>query len=80
MPPKRRKSLKLYILVTDASIGRLLAQDNESNRGQSIFYLSLNINLAEINYTTVENLCLPLFFAATKLRHYMLPLETQIIV
>ncbi|CAL9004531.1 unnamed protein product [Prunus brigantina] len=35
--------------------------------------------MAELNYSPVEKLCLALYFAATKLRHYMLPSVVQII-
>ncbi|CAL8992965.1 unnamed protein product [Prunus brigantina] len=35
--------------------------------------------MAELNYSPIEKLCLALYFAATKLRHYMLPSVVQII-
>ncbi|XP_070677860.1 uncharacterized protein [Malus domestica] len=38
-----------------------------------------NLNPPEINYSAVEKLCLAVFFAASKLRHYMLPSVTQVI-
>ncbi|CAL2238765.1 unnamed protein product [Prunus armeniaca] len=55
------------------SIGCLLAQNNESEREQAVHYLSRTLNMAELNYSPIEKLCLALYFAATKLRHYMLP-------
>ncbi|KAM2611622.1 hypothetical protein TB2_031682 [Malus domestica] len=79
VPPRRGKPLKLYISVAEKSIGCLLAQDNDAGREQAIFYLSQNLNQPEINYSAVENLCLALFFSASKLRHYMLPSVTQVI-
>ncbi|KAM1016895.1 hypothetical protein ACFX2A_047517 [Malus domestica] len=70
-PPRRGRPLKLYICVADELIGCLLAQDNDAGREHAIFYLSRNLNLSEISYSAVEKLCLALFFAASKLRHYM---------
>ncbi|KAM2225165.1 hypothetical protein ACFX1X_019424 [Malus domestica] len=78
VPPRRGKPLKLYISAAEASIGCLLAQDNDAGREQAIFYLSRNLNQPEINYSAVEKLCLAVFFAASKLRHYMLPSVTQV--
>ncbi|KAB2604490.1 hypothetical protein D8674_039251 [Pyrus ussuriensis x Pyrus communis] len=77
VPPRHGRPPKLYISVPDEYIGCLLAQDNDAGREQAIFYLSQNLNSLEINYSSVEKLCLTLFFAVTKLRHYMLPSVTQ---
>ncbi|CAL2265841.1 unnamed protein product [Prunus armeniaca] len=79
MPPKRGKPLRLYISASEGSIGCLLAQNNESEREQAVHYLSRTLNMAELNYSPIEKLCLTLYFAATKLRHYMLPSIVQII-
>ncbi|CAL8989484.1 unnamed protein product [Prunus brigantina] len=79
MPPKRGKPLRLYISASESSIGCLLAQNNEFEREQAVHYLSRTLNVAELNYSPVEKLCLALYFAATKLRHYMLPSVVQII-
>ncbi|KAB2604032.1 hypothetical protein D8674_042381 [Pyrus ussuriensis x Pyrus communis] len=79
VPPCRTKPLKLYISAAAESIGCLLAQDNNVGREQAVFYLSRNLNSPELNYSPVEKLCLALFFAASKLRHYMLPSVTQVI-
>ena len=79
IPPRRDKPLKLYISTAEESIGCLLAQDNDAGREQAIFYLSRRLNSPEINYSLVEKLCLALFFAASKLRHYMLPTVTHVI-
>ena len=44
-----------------------------------MYYLSRTLNTIEFNYSPIEKLCLALYFAATKLRHYMLPSVVQII-
>ncbi|KAM2867364.1 hypothetical protein COP2_023291 [Malus domestica] len=77
--PRRGQPLKLYISTVEESISCLLAQDKDVGREQAIFYLSRNLNPPEINYSVVEKLCLALFFAASKLRHYMLISVTQVI-
>ncbi|CAL8993415.1 unnamed protein product [Prunus brigantina] len=79
MPPKRGKPLRLYISTSEGSIGYLLAQNNESEREQAVHYLSRTLNIAELNYSPIVKLCLALYFAATKLRHYMLTSVVQII-
>ncbi|XP_021800345.1 uncharacterized protein LOC110744669 [Prunus avium] len=79
MPPKRGKPFRLYISASEGSIGYLLAQNNESEREQAVHYLSRTLNVVELNYSPIEKLCLTLYFAATKLRHYMLPSVVQII-
>ncbi|XP_070668799.1 uncharacterized protein [Malus domestica] len=79
VPHRRGKPLKLYISAAEESIGCLLAQDNDAGREQAIFYLSRNLSQPKINYPAVEKLCLAVFFAASKLRHYMLSSVTQVI-
>ncbi|KAM0959838.1 hypothetical protein ACFX2C_024943 [Malus domestica] len=79
VPPRRDQPFKLYILAVEKSIGCLLAQDTDTGREHAIFYLNRNLNTSEINYSPVEKLCLALFFAASKLRHYMLISVTQVI-
>ncbi|CAL8135842.1 unnamed protein product [Prunus armeniaca] len=79
MPPKRGKPFRLYISASEGSIGCLLAQNNEFEREQAVHYLSRTLNMAELNYSPIEKFCLALYFAATKLRHYMLPSVVQII-
>ncbi|KAM1670162.1 hypothetical protein PS1_044195 [Malus domestica] len=79
VPPRHGKPFKLYISAAEESISCLLVQENNAGREQAIFYLSRNLNQPEINYSTVEKLCLAVFFTASKLRHYMLPSVTQII-
>ncbi|KAM1529739.1 hypothetical protein ACFX1Z_018910 [Malus domestica] len=76
VPPRCDKPLKLYISTVEESIGCLLAQDTDAGLEQAIFYLSRHLNPLKINYSPFEKLCLALFLAALKLRHYMLPSVT----
>ncbi|XP_024172024.1 uncharacterized protein LOC112178037 [Rosa chinensis] len=79
VPPRHRFPLKLYISAAEASIGNLLAQDNEDGVEHAIFYLSRTLTDCETRYTLMEKLCLTLYFSTCKLRHYMLSFTTCII-
>jgi hypothetical protein len=68
IPPREGKPLKLYIFATQDSIGSLLAQDNEDGHEQAVFYLSRISNQTECRYSTVEKLCLALYFSALKIK------------
>ncbi|XP_016650487.1 PREDICTED: uncharacterized protein LOC107881363 [Prunus mume] len=78
-PPKRGRPLKLYVSASTVSIGRLLVQDNKEGKEQAFHWLSRTLIEVERKYSTIERLCLALYFTAIKLRHYMLPFTTYII-
>jgi len=79
MPPQRGKPLKLYISTSEKSIGSLLAQNNEGGKEQVVYYLNRILTKVETRYTSVEKLCLALYFTTCKLRHYMLHCHIHII-
>ncbi|GKV33403.1 hypothetical protein SLEP1_g41922 [Rubroshorea leprosula] len=79
VPPLRGKPLILYISAADESIGCLLAQENSKKHEQAVYYLSRSLSQTEVKYSSVEKLCLALFFAAIKLRHYLLYSEVYVI-
>ncbi|GKV32763.1 hypothetical protein SLEP1_g41344 [Rubroshorea leprosula] len=79
MPPLRGKPLILYISAADESVGCLLAQENSKKQEQAVYYLSRSLSQTEVKYFSVEKLCLALFFAAIKLRHYLLYSEVYVI-
>ncbi|XP_059663595.1 uncharacterized protein LOC132309293 [Cornus florida] len=79
MPPRKKQPLKLYISAADESIGSLLAQDNEVGKEQAVYYLSRILTPVERRYTPIEKMCLALYFAAHKLRIYMLPVLVYVI-
>ncbi|XP_050365400.1 uncharacterized protein LOC126783909 [Argentina anserina] len=62
---------------------RLLAQDGDGEGGKKIehavYYLSRTLLEAETRYSSIERLCLALYFAGTKLRHYMLSFTTVVV-
>ena len=64
--------LKLYLSIANESIGYRLAQNNSKGHKQVVNYLSRVLNPIEIRYTPIEKSCLALYFACTKLRHYLI--------
>ena len=69
--PKSGVPFKLYIAVQEKVIGAVLAQ--EDGRKEYIFaYVSHRLLDTESRYVFVERLCLSLYYACTKFRHYLL--------
>jgi hypothetical protein len=64
-------SFRLYIAVEDAVIGAVVMQIMEGKE-HIITYLSQHLIDSETRYSFIENLCLSLFYACSKLRHYLL--------
>ena len=77
MPPILGHPLKLYLSTANESIGFLLAQNNSKGHEQIVYYLNMVLNPTETRYTPIEKLCLALYFACTKLRHYLIKLESM---
>jgi hypothetical protein len=62
---------RLYIADEDAVIGAVLTQVTEGKE-HIITYLSRPLIDAETRYSVIEKLCLSLFYACSKLWHYLL--------
>jgi len=62
----------LYVRVIDHSQGALLAQNNNQNYEQAIYYLSKTMIRAEHRDNLIKKECLALVFAIQKMRHYLL--------
>ena len=71
--------LELYLSTTKESIGCILAQNNSKGHEQIVYYLSRVLNPTETRYTPIENLCLALYFACTKLRHYLIKSRVYVV-
>ena len=69
--PRRGVPFKLYVAAEDKIIGVVLTQETEGKE-YIIIYLSRRLIDAETRYTFIEKLCLSLYYACTKLRHYLL--------
>jgi hypothetical protein len=69
--PKVGVSFWLYITAKDSVIGVVLTQVT-GGKEHIITYLSRHLIDAETRYSFIERLCLSLFYACSKLRHYLL--------
>ncbi|XP_059658574.1 uncharacterized protein LOC132304891 [Cornus florida] len=79
MPPRKKWPLKLYLSAAEESIGSLLAQNNELGKEQAVYYLSKVLTDVECRYSSIEKLCLSLYYSAMKLRIYMRPVDVYIL-
>jgi hypothetical protein len=62
---------QLYIIAEDGVIGAVLTQVIDGKE-HIVTYLSWCLINAETRYSFIEKLCLSLFYAYSKLQHYML--------
>ncbi|KAA0059905.1 uncharacterized protein E5676_scaffold184G001210 [Cucumis melo var. makuwa] len=69
--PVPGEPLILYITAQERSLGSLLVQEKEKGKKRVLYYLSRTLVGVEVNYSPIEKMCLALFFAIDKLRHYM---------
>ncbi|OMO89495.1 Retrotransposon gag protein [Corchorus capsularis] len=79
VPPKKNQTLYLYISATESSIRSLLAHGRGKGKEQAVYYLSRTLTDVETRYSPIKKLYLSLYFAAIKLRHYMLYFDVCII-
>jgi len=78
VPPQHGKPFILYLSTDDAIIGSALIQEFE-RKERVIYYLSRRLVDAATRYSTIEKLCLCLYFSCVKLRHYLLSAECTVI-
>ncbi|CAJ2642293.1 unnamed protein product [Trifolium pratense] len=78
MPPIRNKFMKLYISASNTTLGSMLAQEDENGEEKAIYYLSRVLNDVETRYSSIEKLCLCLYFSCMKLKHYIKPIDVYV--
>ena len=61
----------MYIVAQERSLRTSLEQEKEKGKERALYYLSITLVGAEVNYSPIEKMCLALFFVIDKLRHYM---------
>ncbi len=76
--PQKGVPFRLYLSAGEKSIGSVLIQELEGKE-RVVFYLTRRLLDAETRYSSVEKLCLCLYFSCTRLRHYLLSNECTII-
>ena len=72
MPHIQGHPLKLYLSTKNESICCILAQNNFKGHEQAVYYLNRVLNPTKTKYTPIEKLFLDLYFACTKLTHYLI--------
>lgn len=60
-------------------MGTFLAQEDDKGREREIYYFSRVLTDVESRYMPMEKLCLALYTAAIKLRHYMIVTSVQVV-
>ena len=78
MPPTPGRPL-LYLSISDMALGCMLAQIDDSRKERVIYYLSKRMLEYEMKYVMIEGLCLALFWATKRLRHYMTEYSVHLI-
>ena len=68
---RRGVPFRLYVAAEDKIIVAVLTQETE-DKEYVITYISRRLIDADTRYTFTEKLCLSLYYACTKLRHYLL--------
>ena len=68
---RRGVPFRIYVAAEDKVIGAVLTQEAEGKK-YIITYISRRLIDAETRYTFIEKLCLSLYYACTKLMHYLL--------
>jgi len=70
--PVSGKPFLLYVRAMDHSLGALLAQNNDQNYEQEIYYLGRTMIRAEHRYNPIKKECLALVFTIQKMWHYLI--------
>ena len=73
------RDLKLYISASDSTIISMLVQEDDNGIKCAICYLSRVLNDVEIRYSTIETMCLCLYYSCTKLKYYMKSFNVQVL-
>ncbi|XP_051141733.1 uncharacterized protein LOC127258782 [Andrographis paniculata] len=79
VPPRGDRPLRLYLANSFDVVSSLLVQEWEDGKERAIYYLSKTLAGPELNYSMPEKMCYSLVFACTRLEHYILPRETEVV-
>ena len=69
--PRRGVPFKLYIAAEEKVIGAVLTQE-DGGKEYVIAYLGRHLFYPETRFAHIEKLCLSLYYACAKMRHYLL--------
>ena len=68
--PIRGLPLLLYLALNPQAIGALLAQEDDDENEQPIYYVSRTFKDAETRYPRIEKACLVIIYASQRLKRY----------
>lgn len=71
LPPARNILIKLYISTSDVTIRSMLTQEDDDGVQRAIYYLSRVLNNAETIYSSIQKLCLCIYFSCINLKYYI---------
>jgi hypothetical protein len=69
--PKIGNAFKMYVATQEQVIGDVLLQE-EDDKEFPVAYVSRHLLDAETRYVFVKKLCLSLYYACSKFRHYII--------
>jgi hypothetical protein len=69
--PKIGNPFKMYVATQEQVIGDVLLQE-EDDKEFPVAYVSRHLLDAETRYVFVKKLCLSLYYACSKFRHYII--------
>ena len=78
-PPDYSKDFIMYLAMSEATIGMVLVQDDESLQEHAIYYLSRSLVEEKFSYAHVKKLALGVVHTAQRLQHYLAPHKTYVV-
>ena len=70
-PPYYSHDFFIYVVASQETVGMVLVQEDEDLHEHVIYYLSRNLNDAQLRYSHVDKLALATIHAVQRLRHYI---------
>lgn len=74
------RPFRLYVSASPHTLAALLAQHDDDGKDREVYYISRILVDYETCYCAMEKQCLGIIFTMQKLRHYLLHVETHVIV
>ena len=78
--PDYSKDFILYLAASESTIGVVLVQEDDKLKEYVVYYLSRALARPELRYSHVEKLALVAIYVVQRLRHYILPRTTMVVV
>ena len=73
-----KKPLLLYLALSPSDIGALIGQEDEGGIKQLVYYISRALKDVETRYPRLKRVCIAIFYASQRLRHYFLAYKVHL--